>query len=296
MKKIFSRALSCVFLAGLIFIPVAKPKTITVTGAVVDSATGDAVSQAIILLYAASITDSLDPNNLSNLKFDSTFSGTDGKFQRQMTIDSLSFLLFYAVLKQGYLISYSPIPAFILSPTVALGKIKISKMDTSQKDTLTVSGAVVDSTTGTGIGGALVIMTSWIGFDTTGNTALTNADGTFSKQVIINKVSGASTVSFIISRQNYQPKVGQKTATGKLLDFGTINLKKINLAVGPKPDFPAVHTQANRMSVYAANGRLLYSGRVLSLDKIVQGRGNEVIVKFTFGNSFAGTKKLFFQR
>jgi len=116
---------------------------------------------------------------------------------------------------------------------VTLPPIKISKIDNSVRDTLTVSGIVKDSSTGIGINGARVIMTTGGAFDTIGNTTFTGADGSFSKQVIISKLNGASVVSYIITDQNYQTKLGQNTATGKQLDVGSILLKSTNVAIRP---------------------------------------------------------------
>jgi hypothetical protein len=45
------------------------------------------------------------------------------------------------------------------------------------------------------------------------------------------------------------------------------------------------------MSVYAINGRLLYAGRILPLDKLAQGQAGEVIVKLTKENTIIGMKK-----
>ena len=293
MNKIV--AMTCVFLTGLICMSAAQTKTttITVTGTIVDSATGAPVPQAMMLLFDTS-TINIDPSNLGALKLDTVFSGTDGKIQNQMTVSTKSYILGYGVLKQGYHIKYSA-AGFLFSP-VNLDTIKISKIDTSVKDTLMVSGTVVDSVSGIGVNGALVIMSTGGGFDTIGNTVLTNPDGTFSKQVIISKANGASIVSYIITDRNYLTKLGQNTATGKQLDLGTILLKRIADAVRPEAKFGILSVGANRMSVYALNGRLLYTGRVAPLDKIVQGRTGTVIVKLTDENTTVGTKQMLLPR
>ena len=280
--------MTCIFVAGLFFIPNAQTKSITATGTIVDSTTGLPVPQAMVLLYASSSL-SIDTNNLGALKLDTVFSGADGKFQHQMTVSTQAIILVYGVLKTGYQIKYNF--SLIFLSTVTLGTIKISKMDTSMKDTIMVNGTVVDSSTTMGIGGALVIMTSGGGFDTTGNTVFTNANGTFSKQVIISKVNGASIVSFIITRQSYQTKLGKNTATGKQLDLGTILLKRIVDAIGTNAVVSMPRASANRMSVYTIGGRLLYAGRILPLEKIAQCGNCAVIVKLTNENTTIGMKK-----
>ena len=290
MNKNLSLTLACIFVFGMFFICRAQTtKSITVTGLVTDSLTKDSISGAMVLLYATSDT-SLDRNNLGSLKLDTAFTGTNGKFQHQMTIDAQAIFLVYAVFKQGYYIKSPSVPSFIIFSTVTLPPIKISKIDNSVRDTLTVSGIVKDSSTGIGINGARVIMTTGGAFDTIGNTTFTGADGSFSKQVIISKLNGASVVSYIITDQNYQTKLGQNTATGKQLDVGSILLKSTNVAIRPT-GINITRAQANRMSVYAINGRLLYAGRILPLDKLAQGQAGEVIVKLTKENTIIGMKK-----
>ncbi len=288
MNKILSIAMPCVFLFGLICMSAAQTKSITVTGTVVDSTTGSPVPQAMILLYATS-TLNIDTSNLGALKLDTVFSGTDGKFQLQMTTGMQSIILFYGVLKEGYQIKYNL--AGILTSTVNLGTIKISEMDMSVKDTLTVSGTVVDSATGLGIGNAYVIMSSGGGFDTIGNTVFTNNDGTFSKQIVISELNGASIVSYIITDPDYQTKLGQNTATGKQLDLGRILMKRTTAAIKPV-GLSMAYTQANRMSLYTLNGRLLYDGRILPLDKIAQCRCGEVIMALAYNNLTISVKKI----
>jgi hypothetical protein len=283
--------MACIFITGMCFIPYAQTKSITATGIVEDSATSAGIPGAMVLLYAASLTDTIDLNNLGSLKFDTAFAGADGKFQHQMTIPAQAFFLFHAVFKLGYMINYDTIPAIIFSTTVPVPPIIISKINNSVRDTLTVSGTVADLTTGTGIGGAFVIMTTGGGFDTTGNTVFTSANGTFSKQVVISVLNGASTVSYIITDRNYQTKLGKNTATGKQLDLGTIFLKSTNTAISLAYVAISKPATANRMSVYALNGRLLYTGRVLPLDKIAQCRSSSVIVALINGSVTVGTKK-----
>jgi hypothetical protein len=291
MTKTLSFALIGIFAAGMFFLSTAQTKSITATGIVEDSATSSGIPGAMVLLYAASLTDTIDPNNLGSLKFDTAFSGADGKFQHKMTIPAQAYFLFHGVFKLGYMINYDTIPTIIFSTTVPVPTIKISKIDNSVRDTLTVSGTVADLTTRTGISGALVIMSTGGGFDTIGNTVLTNNYGTFSKQVIISKLNGASIVSYIITDPNYQTNLGKNTAIGKQLDLGTIVLKRNTSAIRQESGAFSSAARINRMSVYSLNGRLLYDGSALSLDKIVRNRHGALIVSLQYDNSIVTTKK-----
>ena len=284
MNKTLTFALTGIFAAGMIFLSSAQTKAITVTGTIVDSATGSPVSGAMVLLYATSDT-SIDINNLGSLKLDTAFSGTNGKFQHQMTISAQAYFLVYGVLKEGYFIKYPSYPSLILFTTVTLPTIEISKIDTSVRDTLQVTGTVVDSVTEVGIGGAFVIMSTGGGFDTAGNTVLTNSDGTFSKQVIISKVNGVSTVSYIVTDQHYITALGQNQANGKQLNLGTITLKNKGSAIRPETKPVSLSVRKIGMSVYSLNGRLLYEGGAQAIERIVRNYRSAVIVTIKYDNA-----------
>jgi len=290
MNKTLSFAFIGIFAAGMFFLSAAQTKSITVTGTIVDSATGSPVSGAMVLLYATSDT-SIDINNLGSLKLDTVFSGANGKFQHQMTISSQAYFLVYGVLKDGYFIKYPSYPSLILFTTVTLSTIEISKIDTSVKDTLQVTGTVVDSVTGVGIEGAFVIMSTGGGFDTTGNTVLTNSDGTFSKQVIISKVNGVSTVSYIVTDKHYVTALGQNQANGKQLNLGTITLKNKGAAIRPETKLVSLPSRKIAMSVYSLNGRLLYEGGAQVIETILRNYRGAVIVAIKYDNARVTTIK-----
>ena len=288
MKKTGLKTIACIFVLGLFFLSSAQTMTINVSGTIVDSVSNSPVSGAMILLYADTAL-AIDTNNLGGLKLDTAFSGANGKFQRQMTVSSQSILLVYGVLELGYKIKEN-FSIILFPPTVNLGTIKISKIDTTQKAVISVTGKVVDSGTGTGIGGALVAMSSGGGFDTVGNTVHTSSDGTFSKQITISKLNGASIVAYVITDLGYQTQLGQNQASGSQLDLGTIQLKKNGSAI--KPDIGSFEpVQINKMSVYSLNGRLLYEGGAQAIETIVRNYRGAVIVTIKYDNARVATIK-----
>ena len=89
MKK-YTTAMFGLFIATMaVFAGAQVSRTITVTGTVVDSATGQPVAGAKVLLLDTTML-TLDQINsiltsLGNLKFDTTTTGADGKISFQMS-------------------------------------------------------------------------------------------------------------------------------------------------------------------------------------------------------------------
>jgi hypothetical protein len=287
MIKTGFKTIACIFVLGLFFLPSAQTMTINVTGMVVDSVSKSPDSGAMILLYADTALG-IDTNNLGSLKLDTAYSGKNGKFQHQMIVSSKSILIVYSVLKLGYKIKYNI--SVIAFSQGNLGTIQISQIDTTQKAVISVTGKVVDSGTGRGFGGALVAMSTGGGFDTIGNTVLTNSDGTFFKQVTISKLNGASIVAYVITDLGYQTQLGQNQASGSQLDLGTIQLKKNGSAIKPEiGSFAPV--QINKLNVYSLNGQLLYEGKAQAIGAILRNYRGGVIVAIKYDNARVATIK-----
>jgi hypothetical protein len=255
-------------------------RTITVTGPVQDSATGSPVAGALVLLLDTN-TISIDLTKLTGLQFDSTVSGADGKISYNMKIATNSYILGYAIVKQGYQLVYNGAAISPTATTVSLGVIKIAASGATPLDTLTVSGKVVDSLTNVGLGGALVVMSGLGAVDTaSGNRVLTNADGTFSKQVIISELNNSPIVGYVVNQLGYTTKIGEKLASGKQLDLGTIPLSPNLQAVRRRPLNFSEKLLPDRMVVYALNGNVLYEGPLMSFGGKVHGKNVPVLEVF----------------
>ena len=298
--KILRLSMVGFFVSSLICLAAAQnTRTITVTGTVVDSVTGAPVPGALILLVDTNASVlSLDLNTLINSlgtwKLDSAFSGDDGSFKCTMGVGTGNLFLIYGVIGRGYEFYYFLTTIPPLAATVDLDTIRLKPADASSKDTITVSGTVLDSITNQPIANALVAMSGLGGVDTAGNTVLTNADGTFSKQVIITKLNSSSIVAYIATAVGYTPRVGQGTATNKQLDLDPILLSPTGAAVIPRGKFSsAAPATADRMSVYTLSGKLLYAGPVLPLESIMRKHRGAIIVDLKRNGAIVQRKKVF---
>lgn len=262
-------------------------RTLVITGTVIDEATSQPVAGAMVLLYCGTI--GIDSSNLSGLQLDTVFTDTKGSFNDTMTTGPSGYLMYYGVMKNGYQINYGVTGVF--GTSVSLGTIRISPIDMSNKDTITVTGTVVDSATGAGISGAFVVAAG-AGFDTAGNTVLTGANGSFSKVVVIIKTGNASIFSYFVTKAGYFPKYGTRTAAGKSVDLGTIRLAgSAGVITGPK--ISPVKRLANGMKVYSLNGKLIYAGPVKSLEKIMHGQSSAYIVERKQDDAVIDKRKVF---
>jgi hypothetical protein len=258
--------LSC----GFIFSVSAAQRTITVSGVVVDSASKQPVSQAMVLFYdVASL--SFDTNDITKIvsdimnsgQLDTAYTGADGKYSYSMKVAPSSLILLCGVIKQGYQPGYSM--GILLSTTVKMDTVKLQKNDESAaKDTLMVTGTVVDSVSGAAIQNCRLVFNGTGGVDTAGNTTATSAGGTFSKQVIVAS-SATPILIFLVYKDGYMPGGGQQQYSGKQVDLGTIKIKKINTAVVPVKRPVAAGIQPTEMKIVSLGGRLLYSGAIKSL-------------------------------
>lgn len=284
------------FIVALAFLAGAQiPRTITVTGTVQDSATGLPVSGALVLLLDTA-TVPTDFSKLTGLQFDTTVSGADGKFSYSMNIAPASVILGVAVIKLGYQVKISAAIILPTATTVAIGVLKISAA-ADALDTIAVSGKVVDSLTSSPIQGALVVMSGLGALDTfSGNRVLTNADGTFSKQVIITKLTNLPMVGYVVTQLDYAAKVGQGQATGKQLDFGTIKLSPNTQAVLPRSGVFFTGIQPDAMRILSLDGKTLYDGPVMIFNKAVPNRNGIVMVTFKRKNRIIENTQVFLTR
>jgi hypothetical protein len=276
------------FVFSLFMVVSAVQRTITISGTVVDSVTGLPVQDAIVLLFDTQSLN-IDTSNLSTLPFDTAFTAANGTFSRTITAPQTNLILVYAVTKTGYSLYYSG--TALLSTTVNLGTIKIVPNALAPKDTIMVSGKVVDSATGLGISGALVGLSGG-DLDTVGKTAITTSDGTFSRQVIINKVGSLTIVGYIAYNAGYNPALGQKTATGKTVDLGTITLSANTHVRWNRQPVRSLSINATGMSVYSLNGRLLYTGPIASPGRIARQSSGTVLVDLRNNGMSVGKKKI----
>jgi hypothetical protein len=280
------------FLLSLAGFSFGLQRSITVSGVVVDSVTGQPVQNAIVLLYDAQ-TLNIDTSDLSTLDLDTAFTASNGSFSKTITAPSTNLILIYAVVMEGYSLYYSG--TALLTTTISLPTIKLVPTDLAAKDTITVSGKVVDSATGIGIPDAIVGLSGG-DLDTVGKTAITDANGNFSRQVIINKVGALTIVGYVAYKDGYNPAIGQKTATGKTVDLGNIILSRNTPVLWKAQQRVRLRNIATSMTIYSMNGRKLYTGRVAPLNRVIEHSTSAVLVEFRHNGSIIDRKKVMPER
>jgi len=294
MKNYGSVALLFFLTAFLSFSGVAAQQdTIFVSGKVVDSITGAPIPNATLLLYATA-SYNISPNNLGDLKLDTVYSDANGDISHTMSVIQNAFILVYGVIKQDYQIYYSVagIQLQFNIITVNLGTIKLQKVDVLVKDTIVVSGAILDSSTGMGIDGAQVIMSGLGSFDTTGNTVLTGSDGKFSKQVIAGNAVSDTQLIYLVSKDGYRPMVGQQYISGKTLDLGTILLKRNTQGIIASAAPVRMPRAAVVTGVYTLKGQLVSVGPFASGNPKLFRHSGVAVAVFRNQNGDARAKKV----
>ncbi len=274
----------------------AAEKTVTVSGKITDNATSQPIPQAMVLLFAVS-TIAIDMNHLADFlksvkNIDTVFSNADGSFSDSLKASQDAIGVVCVPLKQGYQMDYH---ATLLSPTIKtvnFGAIKLEKSDLLPRDTIRVSGIVVDSATGIPLDNCWIVMSGFESWDTAGNTVFTGGNGAFSKQVIIAGTSSTKTLLFFASKTGYENTGGQLQVSGKQVDLGTIKLSKPGAGVkgGSRSLFRA--QAVTSMNAYGVNGRLLYAGPVLALHAILRQYGNPAVILLKRNEAVIGKKLL----
>jgi hypothetical protein len=284
---------SALFILLIFGFSFAAQRNVTVSGVVVDSVTGQPIPNAIVLLLDTNITDvsQVDSIDITKLKPDTAITTANGVFSKTITTTMTNFILAYMVIKEGYSVIING--TIMLSTTIDLDTIKLVPTDIAAKDTITVSGKVVDSATGVGIPGALIGLSGG-DLDTVGKTAITDANGNFSRQVIINKVGTLTIVLYVAYKDGYNPAVGSETAINKTVDLGTIILSQ-NTPVLWKAQ-QRLRNIATSMTIYSMNGRKLYTGRVAPLNRVIEHSTSAVLVEFRHNGSIIDRKKVMPER
>jgi hypothetical protein len=278
----------CFFLLSLAGFSFGLQRSITVSGTVVDSVTGQPVENAVVLLYDASSLN-IDTSDLSTLELDTAFTTSNGSFSKTISAPSSNLILIYAVVSQGYSFYFSG--TALMSTTIKLDTIKLVPTDLATKDTITVSGKVVDSATGSGIPGAIIGISGG-DLDTTGKSFATDASGNFTRQVIINKIGSSTIVGYIAYKDGYTPAMGQKTATGKTVDLGIITLSRNTPVLWKAQSRVWLQNNPTSMALYSLNGRRLSTGRVAPLNRLSLHSTNAALVEFRHNGSIIDRKKV----
>jgi hypothetical protein len=271
------------FLLGFFIAPVfPAQQTITVTGIVVDSATHLPVSQALIGLYDTTVLTLPNLNDIASIaqlsgmvsnmigsgQVDTFSTAADGKISYSMKIASNSWVLLCGVLKPGYNFGFSARIFLPIMKTINLDTIKISKIpQTNAKDTIIVSGTIVESSAGTPVADCQIKINGPGGVDSVVNSATSNVSGIFTQQVIIGS-SSTPILVYAVTKDGYQSVIGQQAYSGKQVDFGVIKIKKTaNTGVLTTNKILPYQKRTAGVKIYTSSGRLLFAGPIAAWKK-----------------------------
>jgi hypothetical protein len=283
--KIIREMPALTLIAGGLFLSVstAAQRIVTVSGTVVEDGTNQPIPQATVLLYA-STSLTIDSNSVADIlgksKLDTATSGSDGKFSYTMEIASNAPVLLSGAFKQDYAIEYKIVFMMPTATTVNTGTFRLKKSADVAKDTLTVNGTVVDSTSGSPLSGCLIFMSGLAGMDTAGNTAITDANGAFSKQVIIGSSSLLKMLVYkaVKEEDGYTSKVGyQQYAANKQINLGTIQLQKqyTPILTNRRPNNSQLRETTG---IYDISGKLLFAGSMHSMEAMQKRFPNNAVI------------------
>jgi hypothetical protein len=288
----------CFGLVSLAAISFGAQRTVTVSGKVTDSVSGQPVADAMVLLFDTSSTN-INIERLNDFPLDTIKTDAEGSFSKIIQSPNANMYIIFAVIKQ----KYSSYLGFTLglSTVINLGTIAIIPIENAPKDSLTVSGKVVDAANGTGINQCLVAFTG-ADFDTAGKTTITNADGEFSKQIIVCRLTlsplvvslnliNPSLLGYTVYKEGYPPVSNFKQVTEKTVDLGAIVLSQNTSIRRFNRQTAYTRNQPATLSYYTLNGRLLYSGPMVGKRQASVIASNVLVVEVKEQRAVVGHQK-----
>jgi hypothetical protein len=272
MKKVYHLFWTALLFASLIQPAFGQDKEITVTGKVTDTA-GTAIPEAMVVLGGGIM-----------ITGDTAYTGNDGCFNTKINVNQNAYGIVYRISKSGYITKtgYGMIDS--TNNTADLGTVALAK-GISQK--ITVTGRVIDSTTGVSIENALVrLSTMQLITDTIYDSAYTDKDGKFSHEM------DPSTwvtprLLYLVTKDGYQPKYGTANIVGTSVDLGDIRLAKDPVSIAHPNTILKSNITPTGIALYSLRGQLLFSGKEVHLPALVaQGIVNAqpVIAVYKQGN------------
>lgn len=274
------------FLSQILF-----AKEVTVKGTVKAAATNQPVPQAMVVLFGGTMDMSTMPDTM-----DTVITENDGTFELTITVTENANVLFSGAHKEGFLAKTAMKPYLLLPmPTqINLGDILL-KTIADAKDTLTISGSVIDSITKDPIAGAKIRVTSGLIGDITIDSLTSGADGKFVGRIpyIPSTSPLFNAIFYGAEKDEYTPK-GDTAGipSNEIIDLGAIELVKINIAV--RYPFKRLNKlQPTHIAVYSLNGKLLYEGLYskIKIFNLLRTSNRHLIVRYYRNDKLLGTIK-----
>jgi hypothetical protein len=263
-------------------------RDITVIGTVVDTLDKPIEKAMVLLSGGISVIDTM---------IDTAFTGSDGKFEKKMTISDNARSLLYAVSKEGYATKtgQQQIPGG--NDRVDLGTIVLGKGGPARK--VLVIGQVVNARTSDPIEGALVIL-SEIGIGITDPPESTNTDREGNFEQVMEVDSGGigsirPSIAYNVSKEGFAPANGRERVQRDTLDLGEIALQPMVVPITNNMHTSLNFNSANRVLIYSLKGQLLYAGKPQSISEefiSTIGGSQPVFIHYKLDNTLLGIKKI----
>ncbi|MBN2038189.1 MAG: hypothetical protein JW768_15720 [Chitinispirillaceae bacterium] len=300
MKSFFRPHLFTGLLFSLVCLSFGVDRTISISGVVVDSVTGQPIEEAIVLLCDTTADPNINIEDLGNFSIDSTTTDENGAFNTTITCPRINLALIVAIVKQNYS-SYIGAAA-LLSTTIDFDTVALVPFESASKDTLVVSGTVVDAVGRNGIEQAMVGV-SGADFDTVGNTAMTDDDGFFSRQVVVCRLTvdpsigslidvPSCIVGYIVSKEGYTTVTGFKIPADNAVDLDTIFLESNSQIIWKGQRLARQQTGVPGMAVYTLDGKLLYRGPVVPVNHVLRRAAGTLLLDITRGTTVVERKTI----
>lgn len=286
MKKT-KLSLIILLILGIVIFANAQDKKVTVLGTVADTA-GNPIDSAIVLITKDSIS--------VNPEFDTAYTGSDGNFSKEITVNDNAIGIRYAVSKKGYQTKWGY--GQITGNTCNLGTIVLYKSGSGTR-TIHVFGSVYDQKTDLPVNEALVMLSTSGNIVDPPESTYTGTDGTFYKAMEIDS-SGVGQVApllvYRVEKDGYNPANGSER-----IQKDTVDLGKITIMPDPMPienGNPVSFTVAvpNNIAIYSIKGQLIYTGFEMNLDKLIHlgiiSQSQPIIITYKLNNEVLFRKKI----
>lgn len=281
MKKVYYLFWTTLLFTSLLQSAFGQDKEITVSGKVTDSA-GTAIPEAMVVMGTG----------LTNYA-DTAYTANDGNFTKKIMVNQNAYGIMYQISKTGFS-SKTGYGIIDSTNTVDIGTVVLSS-GISQK--ITVTGRVIDSTTGDPIEEALVRLstTLWI-TDTLYDSVYTDKEGKFSHQMDAGNLTGQQPrLLYLVTKSGYLQKYGLQLIQGVSIDLGDIKLMKDPVSISPTISIKKSQGDGTCMAIYSMKGQLLYSGKKINLNTLIARgivRTQPVIVSHQQNHEKMNSKKI----
>ncbi len=285
MKNIKHISFAIMVTVALFHYSFGQDREVIVSGSVTDSA-GEVIAKAMVILTSGM--------SVTPVSADTVYSTTDGNFTKKITVNQNAYGIAYRVLKDGYTtrIGYGDIDSTTI---VDLGIIILAK---TKYQKITVSGRVLDSTSGTPIENAVVRLSKTVSVvDTLYDSIYTNVNGEFSCKVEIAVLTGIQPrLAYLVTKKGYTQKYGAEIIQDSTIDLGDIKLLRNSVSISFKGMTGGTSAGPNHIDVFSIKGQLLFSGNESDFKKQLSksmAYSQPIIIRYRMNKEIKCQKQIF---